>query len=98
MATQTDEWKQIRETWIEEGKNLLAREAERMHKLDFHNIELELRHGDVAQEIVNSAEEHKADMIILASHQPSPIGQLLMGSRTFDVFKKAQVPILRIIR
>lgn len=98
LTTESPEWSKIRETWIQEGKDLLAREAERMHRFDVHDIELELRHGDVATEIVNSADDHKAEMIVLASHQSSPMGTLLMGSRTYDIFKKTNVPVLRIVR
>jgi len=98
LQPQSEDFKQIRDTWIQEGKRVLSQESERLNKLGFYDIEQELRHGDVAQEIVEVSEERKAEMIILASHQYSPLGSLLMGSRTLDVFKKAQCPILRIVR
>jgi len=92
------DWKQVREQWVEEGKAILQTEKLRLNKLGVENIEIEMRHGDVAYEIVESANVHEADLIVLASHQSSPVGQLLMGSRTYSVFKKAACPILRIIR
>jgi NNP family nitrate/nitrite transporter-like MFS transporter len=98
LTSDSKEWQQIREQWVCEGKEILNEEYERLSKLGVENIEMELRHGDVANEIVTSADEHKADMIVLASHQTSPAGQLLMGSRTYNVFKKANCPILRIVR
>jgi NNP family nitrate/nitrite transporter-like MFS transporter len=98
LATNSSEWQQIRETWIKEGEDILKRELERFKKLGVIRFRTELRHGDVASEVVASAEENHADMIILTSHQRSPIGKLLMGSRTFDIFKKATCPILRIVR
>ncbi len=92
------EWKQIRDQWVEEGKSILHNEKSRLSKLGVQNIEIEMRHGDVASEIVESANAHEADLIVLASHHSSPVGQLLMGSRTYSVFKTAACPILRIIR
>jgi NNP family nitrate/nitrite transporter-like MFS transporter len=92
------EWKQIREQWVDEGKELLKSEKERLNKLGVENVEIEMRHGDVAREIIESAKSHQADLIVLASHQSSPAGQLLMGSRTYAIFKKATCPIYRIVR
>jgi nucleotide-binding universal stress UspA family protein len=42
--------------------------------------------------------EKSAELIILASHVSSPIGKLLMGSRTHNIFKESPCPILRIVR
>jgi len=98
LTTESKEWQNIREEWINEGKSLLNREVDRMHALGIDNIEVEIRQGDVATEVCNLADERKADLIILASQKSSPIGQLLMGSRTYNIFKKANCPILRIVR
>ena len=97
-SSDSPNWKQVRDQWVEEGKVILQNEKKRLNKLGIDNVEVEMRHGDVASEIVESANHHEADMIVLASHQSSPVGQLLMGSRTYSVFKKAACPILRIIR
>lgn len=98
LTSDSKEWQLIREQWIDEGKVILNEESERLKSLGVQNIELEMRHGDVATEIVGSADDHKADLIVLASHQSSPAGQLLMGSRTYNVFKKSTCPILRVVR
>lgn len=98
LTTDSPEWQQVRETWLKEGQDILERELERFKKLEVTNLKLELREGDVASEIMASATDNHADMIILTSHKISPIGKLLMGSRTFDVFKNATCPILRIVR
>jgi NNP family nitrate/nitrite transporter-like MFS transporter len=98
LATDSPEWQQIRDTWIKEGQEILTRESERFKKLGVKKIKIELRQGQVASEVIACAEENQADMIVLTSHQRSPIGKLLMGSRTFDIFKKATCPILRIVR
>lgn len=98
LITESKEWQNIREEWVTEGKQLLEAERDRMHALGIENIEMEIRHGDIATEVCTLAEEKNADMIILASQKSSPLGQLLMGSRTYNIFKKAKCPILRIVR
>lgn len=98
MLTNSKEWDQIRDNWVNEGKKILEKESQRLQAMNVPNIEMEIRHGDVAHEIIEAANERKADMIVLASHNMSPMGSLLMGSRTYDIFKKASCPILRIVR
>jgi MFS transporter, NNP family, nitrate/nitrite transporter len=98
LASDSPAWSTIREGWISEGKELLISEAKKLKELNVNNIEAVFGQGNVASEIVEIARERGAELIILASHLASPLGKLLMGSRTFDVFKEAPCPILRIVR
>lgn len=97
-TAQSASWMEIRQNWIKEGERVLSQEVERFKKLGVTNIVAEVRTGEMAKEIVSSAKEKNAEIIILASHKRSPIGELLMGHRTFDVFKFAECPILRVVR
>lgn len=98
LATDSDEWESVRESWISEGKGMLIGEAQKLKEMNVTNIEAIFGQGDVAQEIVTVAKERKAELIVLASHVTSPAGKLLMGARTYSVFKDAPCPILRIVR
>lgn len=98
LSTDSPEWENIRKTWINEGRELLLDEVKKLKDLNVENIEALFGQGDVAAEIVAVSRERKAELIVLASHKISPLGKLLMGSRTYDVFKDAQCPILRIVR
>jgi nucleotide-binding universal stress UspA family protein len=98
LATDSKEWTTIKDGWISEGKNMLIEEAKKMKELNVKNIEAVFGQGDVAAEIVTIAKERGAELIVLASHKASPLGKLLMGSRTYDVFLDAPCPILRIVR
>ena len=98
VGASSDEWEEIRKNWMKEGEALLAREAQRQRDLGVENVETELRQGRVAEEVVAVADERKAELIVLASHQASPLGRLLMGSRTFEIFQRAACPILRVVR
>lgn len=98
LATDSPQWNTIKEAWISEGKELLISEAKKLKEMKVNNIEAVFGQGDVAEEIVSIAKERNAELIILASHIASPVGKLLMGSRTYSVFKDSPCPILRIVR
>lgn len=98
LATDSKEFSNIRETWINEGKQILIEEAKKLKDMEVNNIEAVFGQGDVATEIVTIAKERSAELILLASHKASPLGKLLMGNRTYDVFLDAPCPILRIVR
>jgi len=98
LASDSPEWTLIRENWINEGKEMLINEAKKLKELNVNKIEAIFGQGDVASEIIEIAKERSAELIILASHRASPLGKLLMGSRTYNVFKDAPCPILRIVR
>ncbi|MBX7202167.1 MAG: MFS transporter [Bacteroidia bacterium] len=98
LASDAHEWEGIREAWDEEGKQLLIKEAEKLKAMQVDNLDLVISHGDVASEIVSIAKDRSAELIILASHLASPLGKLLMGSRTYHVFKDAPCPVLRVVR
>lgn len=95
---ESESWVQIRDHWVRDGERILQREVDRFKKLKIDNIVAEVRNGEMAKEVVAVAQDKNADMIILASHKVSPIGELLMGTRTYSIFKLATCPILRVIR
>jgi len=98
VLTDSPQWATIREAWINEGKELLISEAKKLKEMKVSDIEAVFGQGEVASEIITIAKERNAELIILASHKASPLGKLLMGSRTYEVFKDAPCPILRIVR
>jgi NNP family nitrate/nitrite transporter-like MFS transporter len=98
LATDSDNFSAIRDSWIHAGKQALINEATKLRDLNVNNIEAVFGQGDIAHEIVTIAKERNAELILLASHVASPIGKLLMGSRTHEIFKEATCPILRIVR
>ncbi len=98
LASGSEEWSQIREQWNAEGKSILDEEEQKMAALGVSKIKKVFRSGSVSDEIVAEANARNADLIILASHKQSPIGKLLMGSRTYGIFQTANCPIVRIVR
>lgn len=98
LSTDSPEWENIRQTWISEGREILLNESNKLRELKVEHVEPIFGQGDVAQEIVAVSRERNAELIVLASHKASPLGKLLMGNRTYEVFKDAHCPILRIVR
>jgi nucleotide-binding universal stress UspA family protein len=54
----------------------------------------ELRRGDPAQEVVKSAEEFHADLILLGTHGKSGINAFWAGSTAPKIVARTQIPIL----
>lgn len=98
LTTDSPQWQKVKEEWIEEGQKILYVEEQRLRGLDVVEVEKVLREGNMADEVAAVAEEHHADLIVLASSKRSPMGRLLMGSHTYNLFTKAPCPILRIVR
>ncbi|MBP6721190.1 MAG: universal stress protein, partial [Bacteroidia bacterium] len=98
VHTTSSQWKAIREDWLKETEISMQEETTKLRALGVEDLESIVAEGDVAETIAFLANDRKADLILLASHKTSPLGQLLMGERTFKIFKSAPCPILRVVR
>jgi nucleotide-binding universal stress UspA family protein len=59
-------------------------------------IEVDLRHGDPADEILAAADELGADLIVMGTHGRTGLGRVLMGSVAESVLRRARCPVLTI--
>lgn len=98
LGSGSPEWKHVIEEWTAEGNKILDHEEKRLRALNVANIEKVLRHGLVPDSVASLANEISADLILLASQKRSPLGKLLMGSHTYNIFTKTPCPVFRIIR
>lgn len=57
------------------------------------SLDTEIRSGDVAAEILDAAETHEVDALVLGGRKRSPMGSLLFGSITTDVLLHADRPV-----
>ena len=57
------------------------------------NAKIEVRSGRAASSILDAAEEHEADLIIVASHRPG-LSDYFLGSTASRVVRHAQCPVL----
>lgn len=98
MVTNSEEWDAIHEQWLDEGRQILEKEALKLRDRGVKHIETVLREGDAAYEIIATANERKADLIIMTTHRYSPLGKVFYGSVTERVAKKAPCPIMWIFK
>ena len=85
------------------GEELQERAEKRAEKLfekadaiaDDHGVEIDTESvvGDPAREIVDYAEEHDVDLIVIGSHGRSPMSRILLGSVAETVTRRAPVPV-----
>ncbi len=77
---------------IKSKKQMLA-ELTKIAKDEGIGSNVELRSGHASSEILEAAESHKADLIIIASHRPG-LADYLLGSTAARVVRHAQCPVL----
>jgi manganese transport protein len=57
-------------------------------------VEIALCQGHPAEELVNFAEKHNVDLLVIGSHGHRLLGDLLLGKTVDPVRHKADIPIL----
>lgn len=98
FTTNSDEWESIHNDWLKQGREFLQQEAGKVKGYGAQHIDTVLRDGDAAHEIIATAFETRADLIIMATHRYSPIGKIFLGSVTDRVSKKAPCPVLWVFK
>ena len=59
-------------------------------------VERQLREGDAAAEILQTAEDVGADLIVMGTHGRSGLGRVLLGSVAAAVLRGARCPVLTV--
>ncbi|MEK7738026.1 MAG: universal stress protein [Pseudomonadota bacterium] len=94
LVTDSSEWKAIHDEWMKDGEETLRKAADGLKAKGVKTIDIEVRDGDAAHEIVAAAMEARADLIIMTTHRHSAMGKLFLGSVTDRVSKHAPCPVL----
>jgi nucleotide-binding universal stress UspA family protein len=81
-------WKALRE----QAKHLVAKAAEKLQGTKL-NVSTELVEGDPKSQIIDSANEWHADLIVLGSHGRKGLNRFLMGSVSQDVVRHAHCSV-----
>ena len=81
-------WKALRE----QAKDLVSKAAEKLSGAKF-NVSTELVEGDPKSQIIDIANEWRADMIVLGSHGRMGLNRFLMGSVSQDVVRHAHCSV-----
>jgi manganese transport protein len=57
-------------------------------------VEIALPHGDPSKELINFADSHEVDMLVMGSHGHRLIGDLIWGQTVDPVRHKVEIPVL----
>lgn len=61
-----------------------------------HRVEQQLRGRDAAEEILDAAERHRADLVVIGLRRRTAVGKLLMGSTAQRVLLDSHCPVLSV--
>lgn len=61
--------------------------------IDPKSVHIETRRGRVRDEVLSAAERHRADLIVIGSHQPS-LSSKLLGSNASAIVQQSPVSVL----
>jgi nucleotide-binding universal stress UspA family protein len=78
---------------LNEASDYLESLASRLHQTDVH-IEVVVSHGGPADTIVAEAHTRGVDLIVMATHGPSGLERLVMGSVAERVLAGSRVPVM----
>lgn len=89
---------QPQNSWLEEmfssaSADILRRARDRLQDRDGTKIKLESRSGDVAQSLLDIAEERDIDMIVVGKRGANPVERMLIGSVSQKLVNLAQRPV-----
>ena len=78
----------------EKAEEILAKARERIGDFPEGQLETEAIEGSAAEVILDAAEVHKADLIVLGTRGISGIAALLLGSEALKVASHAKCPVM----
>lgn len=61
-----------------------------------HLILQPVRGNDAASEVLQAAEQHRAELIVIGLRKRTPVGKLIMGSTAQQILLEAECPILAV--
>ncbi len=79
---------------VKEAEEYLASVARRLADRGMKSVEAHVWYGPAAAAIVEAAQVHKVDMIVMSTHGRSGLGRLILGSVAESVLRGTRTPIL----
>ena len=87
-------WENMRSLLEEEGKKALEKVKALAEAEGFHNVECLIKEGVPAKEIISTAKEIEADLIVMGTSGKSGLDRFLIGSVTERVVRTSKIPVL----
>ncbi|WP_134671527.1 universal stress protein [Halorussus marinus] len=84
------------ESFEEQGEVAVEAIAERAADAGVEDVATEVIHGTPQRTILDYADDHDVDMIVMGTHGRSGLNRYLLGSVTEKVVRTADVPVLTV--
>jgi nucleotide-binding universal stress UspA family protein len=86
--------KKIEAEWVQTAQKVLDKVQTQAAALGVNASTLVIKSDDIAQGLIDQAEQFKAELIVMASHGRKGIKRLLLGSETMAVLTHVKIPVL----
>lgn len=86
----------IMQSLQEAGRQILDETAERIRNRGLSNVETALRQGHPAEEILQYADEHRVELIVMGTHGRRGLNRMLLGSITEEVVRTSHIPVMTV--
>ena len=94
LATDTNDMKRIEQQWSEAALTLVNTIKDKGSEHNAAVTPVVVKSELVAEAVIETAQNHHCDLIVMASHGRKGIQRLLLGSETQHVLTHANVPVL----
>ena len=94
LATDTNDMKRIEQQWSEAAHTLVNAIKNQGEAQKVAVTPVVVKSDLVAEAVIETAQNHHCDLIVMASHGRKGIQRLLLGSETQHVLTHANVPVL----
>ena len=89
----TVDWPEVQRNWIEDARRQLIQLAA-LCNLDPRTVTITVTVGQPAAEIVQYANDHAADVVVLGSHGHGAVRRFMLGSVADRVLRQASCPVM----
>ena len=94
LATDTNDMKRIEKQWSEAAQTLVNDIKTKGEELKVAVTAVAVKSDLVAEAVIETAQNHQCDQIVMASHGRKGIQRMLLGSETQHVLTHANMPVL----
>jgi nucleotide-binding universal stress UspA family protein len=94
FAISDEDVKNIEDQWVQGAEKVLSQVKEQAQVRGVKVKTMVVKSDDIAQGMMDTAEQLKSNLIVMASHGRKGIKRLLLGSETLSVLTHASVPVL----
>jgi nucleotide-binding universal stress UspA family protein len=94
FAISDEDVKNIEGQWVQGAEKVLSHVKEQAQLKGIQAKTMVVKSDDIAQGLIDTAEQLKSDLIVMASHGRRGIKRLLLGSETLSVLTHAHLPVL----